>query len=117
MRGDWQVGHVPGERMIADIGTKALASTRMLGMKKTGHVEVEDAGKNEERGEEDPFTSTGTGSCHFGFAADHLSRHFADVKGHGGRRGRIFSRIQSADDDLYHFGCDGHPGSSRFCGR
>ena len=54
LRGDWQVGHVPGERMIADIGTKALASTRMLGMKKTGHVEVEDAGKNEEKGKKIP---------------------------------------------------------------
>ena len=51
--------------MIADIGTKALASTRlellkeMLGMKKTGHVEVEDAGKNEEKGKKIPSQPPG----------------------------------------------------------
>ena len=51
--------------MIADIGTKALASTRlellkeMLGMKKTGHVEVEDAGKNEEKGKKIPSQPQG----------------------------------------------------------
>ena len=55
IRGDWQVSHVPGERMIADLGTKALASTRlqilkeMLGMKKTGPFEDEAAEKTEEK--------------------------------------------------------------------
>ena len=33
MRGEWQVGHKPGEVMIADIGTKALASTRFEKLK------------------------------------------------------------------------------------
>ena len=34
LRGDWQVGHVPGQKMIADLGTKALASTRISDLKK-----------------------------------------------------------------------------------
>ena len=52
MRGDWQVGHKAGEVMIADIGTKALASTRfeklkeMMNMRKIEGEEVtEDAEK------------------------------------------------------------------------
>ena len=57
MRGDWQVSHVPGERMIADLGTKALASTRlqtlkeMLGMKKNGCFDEEKVEEAEEKAE------------------------------------------------------------------
>ena len=53
LRGDWQLGHVPGERMVADLGTKALTSTRievlksMLGMNKVDRPAEEEGEVNE----------------------------------------------------------------------
>lgn len=37
--GEWTIGHTPGEDMVADTGTKALTSTRLI---QVGGFEVED---------------------------------------------------------------------------
>ena len=55
MRGEWQVGHKPGEVMIADIGTKALASSRfeklkeLMNLRKLDDEATEDAEKKGRR--------------------------------------------------------------------
>ena len=58
LRGDWQVGHVPGEKMLVDLGTKVLTSSRMETLKQMmgmgvaqsekKDVEVEDEKKEKE---------------------------------------------------------------------
>ena len=58
MRGEWQIAHQPGEKMIADIGTKALPSTRLsvlkelMGMRNVPD-EAEEEGRREKEGKED----------------------------------------------------------------
>ena len=58
MRGEWQIAHQPGEKMIADIGTKALPSTRLsvlkelMGMRNVPD-EAEEEGGREKEGKED----------------------------------------------------------------
>ena len=46
MRGEWSVGHKPGEIMIADIGTKPLSSARIDRLKKL--MNMKNFGKNED---------------------------------------------------------------------
>ena len=55
MRGEWQIAHLPGEKMIADIGTKALTSTRLTTLKELMGMSVipgEESAKDEEGREE-----------------------------------------------------------------
>ena len=57
MRGEWQIAHQPGEKMIADIGTKSLSSTRpsslkeMFGMKRVPTKEAEEEEYSKEENE------------------------------------------------------------------
>ena len=54
LRGDWQVGHVPGEKMLADLGTKVLTSSRMETLKQMmgmGVAQPEEKGVEMEKDE------------------------------------------------------------------
>ena len=59
VRGEWQLAHLPGERMIADIGTKALTSTRLdvlkglMGMRKVPSEEEEGVEDQQREGDGD----------------------------------------------------------------
>lgn len=58
LRGEWQIAHQPGEKMIADIGTKALTSTRLellkglLGMERIPTEAAEEGEDQREEGRE-----------------------------------------------------------------
>ena len=52
LRGDWGVVHIPGERMVADIGTKALPSTRVDFLKKEMNMAAPPEEKEEEEEKE-----------------------------------------------------------------
>lgn len=51
--GEWSIRHLPGERMISDIGTKPLTSTRILALKREMGMWVEAEQIKDERAEED----------------------------------------------------------------
>ena len=53
-QGLWHLGHIHGEHMIADIGTKALASTRFEQLKKKLKMAGKETGEEApEKGKED----------------------------------------------------------------
>ena len=111
LRDDWQLGHVPGERMVADLGTKALTSTRikvlksMLGMNKVDRPAEE--GEVNEKPEKKAIKKGSCRSGRYGHQIDHTGSHFASVQ--CARRGRReLWRALPTDDDLHRLGGADH---------
>lgn len=64
MQGEWRIGHVPGQEMVADLGTKSLTSIRLdylkekLGMRTRPSKKEDEAEEKTEKRKEEKAIST-----------------------------------------------------------